>query len=96
MSTTVVMPPDAAARVPVQKPSQSVRPGSLRCTCALDAREAGWADGRQSRETDVLDESREEILVADVYYPASLVACGVRSDVSSFPGIDYFPCLGGD
>jgi len=36
MSTTVVMPPDAAARVPVQKPSQSVRPGSLRCTCALE------------------------------------------------------------
>jgi len=35
MSTTAVMPPDAAARVPVQKPSQSVRPGSLRCTCAL-------------------------------------------------------------
>ena len=24
----------AAARVPVQKPSHSVRPGSLRCTCA--------------------------------------------------------------
>jgi hypothetical protein len=32
----VVTPPDAAARVPVQKPSQSVRPGSLRCTCALE------------------------------------------------------------
>src|SRR5579863_4593931 len=36
MSTTVVIPPDAAARVPVQKPSQSVRPGSLRCTCVLE------------------------------------------------------------
>lgn len=35
MSTRAVTPPDAAARVPVQKPSQSVRPGSLRCTCAL-------------------------------------------------------------
>lgn len=35
MSTTVVTPPDAAARVPVQKPSQSVLPGSLRWTCAL-------------------------------------------------------------
>lgn len=30
MSMTVVTPPDAAARVPVQKPSQSVRPGSFR------------------------------------------------------------------
>ena len=38
MSTTVVTPPDAAARVPVQKPSQSVRPGSLRWTWALHAR----------------------------------------------------------
>lgn len=35
MSTTVVTPPDAAARVPVQNPSQSVRPGSFKCTCAL-------------------------------------------------------------
>lgn len=34
MSTTVVTPPKAAARVPVQKPSHSVRPGSLRCTWA--------------------------------------------------------------
>ena len=32
MSTTVVTPPNAAARVPVQKPSHSVRPGSLRFT----------------------------------------------------------------
>lgn len=38
MSTTVVTPPEAAARVPVQKPSQSVRPGSLRWTWALHLR----------------------------------------------------------
>ena len=30
MSTRVVIPPEAAARVPVQNPSQAVRPGSLR------------------------------------------------------------------
>jgi hypothetical protein len=45
MSTTVVMPPDAAARVPVQKPSQSVRPGSLRCTCALPVENARGGQG---------------------------------------------------
>ena len=33
MSTSVVTPPIAAARVAVAKPSHSVRPGSLRCTC---------------------------------------------------------------
>jgi len=33
MSTIVVMPPAAAARVAVSKPSHSVRPGSLTCTC---------------------------------------------------------------
>ena len=33
MSTIVVTPPAAAARVAVSKPSQSVRPGSLTCTC---------------------------------------------------------------
>ena len=33
MSTSVVTPPAAAARVAVAKPSHSVRPGSLRCTC---------------------------------------------------------------
>ena len=32
MSIKVVKPPAAAARVPVAKPSQSVRPGSFRCT----------------------------------------------------------------
>src|SRR6202011_4677486 len=32
MSTMVVTPPAAAARVAVAKPSQSVRPGSLTCT----------------------------------------------------------------
>ena len=32
MSTIVVTPPAAAARVPVSKPSQSVLPGSLMCT----------------------------------------------------------------
>ena len=35
MSTTTVTPPEAAAWVPVAKPSQSVRPGSLRWTWAL-------------------------------------------------------------
>lgn len=35
MSMTVVTPPERAARVPVRKPSQSVRPGSFRWTCAL-------------------------------------------------------------
>ena len=33
MSTIVVTPPAAAARVAVSKPSHSVRPGSLTCTC---------------------------------------------------------------
>ena len=33
ISSTVVTPPAAAAAVPVAKPSHSVRPGSLRCTC---------------------------------------------------------------
>ena len=32
MSTSVVIPPAAAARVAVAKPSHSVRPGSLMCT----------------------------------------------------------------
>ena len=32
MSTSVVTPPAAAARVAVAKPSHSVRPGSLMCT----------------------------------------------------------------
>lgn len=35
MSTSVVTPPEMAALVPVKKPSQSVLPGSLRWTCAL-------------------------------------------------------------
>ncbi len=34
MSKTVVVPPAAAAREPVAKPSHSVRPGSLKWTCA--------------------------------------------------------------
>jgi len=33
MSTHVVTPPAAAARVAVEKPSQSARPGSFMCTC---------------------------------------------------------------
>lgn len=33
ISMTVVTPPDAAALVPVAKPSHSVLPGSLRWTC---------------------------------------------------------------
>ena len=32
---SVVTPPDAAASVPVVNPSQAVRPGSFRWTCAL-------------------------------------------------------------
>jgi hypothetical protein len=43
-----------------------------------------------NRETDVLDESRKEILVADVY------TASVVSDGSSLPDVDYFSCLGGD
>ena len=54
MSTTVVIPPDAAARVPVQKPSQSVRPGSLRCTCALPV-ERMRAGGRVGVRQRVID-----------------------------------------
>ena len=38
ISTSVVTPPEIAALVPVQNPSQSVRPGSLRWTCALQTR----------------------------------------------------------
>src|SRR6266403_4952112 len=63
MSTTVVMPPDAAARVPVQKPSHSVRPGSLRCTCALETHEDSvdllnygtWGAIRATRTRRVLE-----------------------------------------
>ena len=54
---------------------------------------------RTSRETDVLDESRKEILVADVYPAIVVVArnvCIVRSDVSSLLDVDYFPSLGGN
>ena len=36
MSTIVVTPPAAAARVAVAKPSHSVRPGSLTCTWRVD------------------------------------------------------------
>jgi hypothetical protein len=56
---------------------------------------------RTGHETDVLDESWKEILVADVY-PAVVVICNVcvvcvvRSDVSSLPDVDYFSCLGRD
>ena len=105
MSTTVVMPPDAAARVPVQKPSQSVRPGSLRCTCALETHEGkvgnyGHMGGAQNK-SHVLDESRKEILVANVRPAIVVVAarddvCVVRSDVSSLPDIDYFSRPDGD
>ncbi len=37
MSTTHVVPPAAAAAVPLAQPSQSARPGSLKCTCASTA-----------------------------------------------------------
>ena len=52
MSTTVVTPPDSAALVPVQKPSHSVRPGSFKCTCALEGRKVRVTglDHRKSRE----------------------------------------------
>ena len=36
MSTSVVTPPAAAARVADAKPSHAVRPGSLTCTCDVD------------------------------------------------------------
>ena len=36
MSTTQVVPPAAADAVPVAQPSQSARPGSLKCTCGVD------------------------------------------------------------
>jgi len=55
MSTTVVIPPDAAARVPVQKPSQSVRPGSLRCTCALQTERHKYTRA----PSDVIENERE-------------------------------------
>src|SRR5229473_6916817 len=44
MSTIVVIPPAAAARVAVSNPSQSVRPGSLTCT---------WVSIRPGETTDV-------------------------------------------
>ena len=34
MSANAVVPPAAIAEVPLEKPSQCVRPGSFRCTCA--------------------------------------------------------------
>ena len=37
MSITVVVPPAAAARLPLGQPSQSARPGSLKWTCASTA-----------------------------------------------------------
>ncbi len=51
MSTRAVTPPDAAARVPVQKPSQSVRPGSFRWTCAL-VRMSAWVLIVQSKRQE--------------------------------------------
>ena len=53
MSIAAVAPPAASARVPVSKPSQSVRPGSLKCTCASTAAgqemQAGGVDLLASR-----------------------------------------------
>ena len=46
MSTSVVTPPAAAARVAVAKPSHSVRPGSLTCT---------WVSTRPGAITSVAD-----------------------------------------
>ena len=47
MSTIVVTPPAAAARVALAKPSQSVRPGSLTCT---------WVSTRPGSSTSSLAE----------------------------------------
>lgn len=64
ISTTVVIPPETAARVPVQKPSQSVRPGSFKCTCALG--KSGPTCNPNSVYHDLLDKPGEYVLVADV------------------------------
>lgn len=69
ISTRVVTPPEAAARVPVQKPSQSVRPGSFRWTCALERwtaeRQRPWSAG--GRTIHSLDKSWENVLVFRIY-----------------------------
>ena len=66
MSTSVVTPPDAAARVPVQKPSQSVLPGSLRWTCALARIIAVSVSVGKYGEQDALDETWYDNAVARV------------------------------
>jgi hypothetical protein len=50
MSTTVVTPPDKAARVPIQKPSQSVRPGLFKYTCVLHRTVEHARSGSHSRQ----------------------------------------------
>lgn len=64
MSTTVVTPPETAALVPVQKPSQSVRPGSFKCTCALGDRVQAVV--LAVVHTDLLYEPRKYVPFADV------------------------------
>jgi hypothetical protein len=60
MSTTVVTPPDMAALVPVQKPSQCVRPGSFKCTCTL---ERGLLASTTRTTRDLLYESRQDNVI---------------------------------
>ena len=54
ISTRVVTPPDSAALVPVQKPSQSVRPGSFKCTCALEGKKGMSYRSRLSKTRERL------------------------------------------
>ena len=44
ISMQAVAPPAASARVPVAQPSQSVRPGSLKCTCASITPGRRWSE----------------------------------------------------
>jgi hypothetical protein len=94
MSTTVVTPPDAAARVPVQKPSQSVRPGSLRCTCALDNQDS-WGTRNESTmgRPDVLNKPWEEIPIARIYPVVIHDVRVVRADMASLVNRDDLSCL---
>ena len=103
MSTTVVIPPDAAARVPVQKPSQSVRPGSLRCTWALEDKPPERSAAHPTKEkkkrierSDVLDKSWEHILVARIYPAVDGDVWIVRVDVAFLMDRDYLSHLWGD
>lgn len=65
ISTTVVTPPDSAALVPVQKPSQCVRPGSFKCTCVLLGRNLSAIDC-DGIPGDVLYESGKDDVITSV------------------------------